>query len=113
MAQLAEDSRLKHLRHATTLKRGRVWDVLSSAIRNERFDLLVLGTHGRGLKKLALGSIAEEVLRLASCPVLTVGPHVTGNGQDFKNILFATDLVPPPQRRLNMPYLWRRIAERS
>ena len=48
MAQLAEDSQLKHLRHATTLKRGRVWDVLSSAIRNERFDLLVLGTHGRG-----------------------------------------------------------------
>lgn len=39
----------------------------------EGCDLLVLGTHGRtGLSRLMLGSIAEEVLRKASCPVLTV-----------------------------------------
>jgi len=37
----------------------------------------MLGTRGRGgLKKLALGSLAEELLHLAPCPVLTVGPHV-------------------------------------
>jgi nucleotide-binding universal stress UspA family protein len=39
-------------------------------------DLIVMGTHGRtGLGRLLLGSIAEEVLRRATCPVLTVkGP---------------------------------------
>lgn len=54
-----------------------------------------LGTHGRGgLKKLALGSVAEEVLRLASCPVLTIGPDAPPadpTRTEFKAILFATD----------------------
>ena len=36
-------------------------------------DLVVMGTHGRtGLTRLVMGSVAEEVLRRASCPVLTV-----------------------------------------
>jgi nucleotide-binding universal stress UspA family protein len=38
-------------------------------------DLIVLGTHGRtGLKHVLLGSVAENVVRKASCPVLTVRP---------------------------------------
>lgn len=37
------------------------------------FDLIVMGTHGRtGVSRLLQGSIAEEVLRRATCPVLTV-----------------------------------------
>jgi hypothetical protein len=36
-------------------------------------DLIVMGTHGRsGLARLFMGSVAEKVLREASCPVLTV-----------------------------------------
>jgi nucleotide-binding universal stress UspA family protein len=36
-------------------------------------DLVVMGTHGRtGLRHLLLGSVAEKVVRSASCPVLTV-----------------------------------------
>jgi nucleotide-binding universal stress UspA family protein len=39
----------------------------------ENCELIVLGTHGRtGLKHALLGSVAERVVRLASCPVLTV-----------------------------------------
>jgi nucleotide-binding universal stress UspA family protein len=38
-----------------------------------RVDLIVLGTHGSsGLGRLLMGSVAEDVLRKASCPVLTV-----------------------------------------
>ena len=38
-------------------------------------DLIVIGTHGRtGLSRMLLGSIAEKVVRLATCPVLTVHP---------------------------------------
>lgn len=38
-------------------------------------DLIVLGTHGRsGLKHVLLGSVAENVVRKAPCPVLTVRP---------------------------------------
>jgi nucleotide-binding universal stress UspA family protein len=36
-------------------------------------DLIVLGTHGRtGLGRLLMGSVAEQVVRQAPCPVLTV-----------------------------------------
>jgi nucleotide-binding universal stress UspA family protein len=39
----------------------------------EKIDLVVLGTHGRGaLQHLVMGSVAERVVRLAPCPVLTV-----------------------------------------
>ena len=46
--------------------------------RDERMDLLVLGTHGRtGLEHALMGSIAERVVRRAHCPVLTVRPPPT------------------------------------
>ena len=36
-------------------------------------DLIVIGTHGRrGLSRMLLGSVAEDVLRRAPCPVLSV-----------------------------------------
>ena len=40
-------------------------------------DMVVMGTHGRtGLPRLMLGSVAERVVRLAKCPVITVPePH--------------------------------------
>ena len=38
-------------------------------------DLIVMGTHGRtGLARLLAGSVAEQVMRRAPCPVLTVRP---------------------------------------
>ncbi len=38
-------------------------------------DLIVIATHGRGgLKHLALGSVAEQVIRNAGCPVLVIRP---------------------------------------
>ena len=38
-------------------------------------DLIVMGTHGRsGLAHMLMGSVAEKVVRKASCPVLTVRP---------------------------------------
>ena len=39
----------------------------------ENVDLIVMGTHGRrGITRLLMGSVAEEVVRKAKCPVLTV-----------------------------------------
>jgi nucleotide-binding universal stress UspA family protein len=41
--------------------------------REHGAGLIVMGTHGRtGLGRLLLGSVAEQVLRQSSCPVLTV-----------------------------------------
>ena len=42
-------------------------------------DLIVMGTHGRrGVGHLLLGSVAERVVRLAPCPVLTVRDQQAG-----------------------------------
>jgi nucleotide-binding universal stress UspA family protein len=41
--------------------------------RTDGYDLIVMGSHGRrGFNRLLMGSVAEKVLRLASCPVLCV-----------------------------------------
>lgn len=46
--------------------------------RKEKSDLIVIGTRGRtGVAHLVLGSVAERVVQLAPCPVLTIGPTVT------------------------------------
>jgi universal stress protein A len=50
---------------------GAPYDEIIAAAKE--YDLIVMGTHGRtGLKHLLLGSVAEKVVRHASCPVLTV-----------------------------------------
>jgi nucleotide-binding universal stress UspA family protein len=42
----------------------------------EQVDLIVMATAGRtGFSRLVMGSIAERVVRTASCPVLTIRPH--------------------------------------
>jgi nucleotide-binding universal stress UspA family protein len=64
-------------------------------LTKKKIDLLVLGTHGRtGIGKFFLGSVAEEVLHQARCPVLTVGPHSPSEPPRegrFREILYATD----------------------
>jgi nucleotide-binding universal stress UspA family protein len=48
-------------------------EVILATAKSAGIDLIVMGTHGRtGLKHFLLGSVAEKVVRLASCPVLTV-----------------------------------------
>lgn len=48
-------------------------DEIVSVAQDEAVDLIVMGTHGwTGFKSLLLGSVAENVLRTASCPVLVV-----------------------------------------
>jgi nucleotide-binding universal stress UspA family protein len=65
------------------------------AARQADVDLVVVGTHGRsGFAHLVLGSVAERVLRTASCPVLTIPrrfPDAAPVGPLFKRILCAVD----------------------
>jgi len=68
-------------------------DQLQHAIHSNDIDLVVAGTHGRtGFRKLLLGSGAEEICRVSSCPVLTIGPDISGDSWiNFRIILYPTD----------------------
>jgi nucleotide-binding universal stress UspA family protein len=55
------------------LDEGDPTTLILQAARASRCDLIVMGTHGRtGLKRLLMGSVADQVVRKAPCPVLTV-----------------------------------------
>jgi nucleotide-binding universal stress UspA family protein len=57
-------------------------------------DLVVTGTHGHsGLMHLLIGSVAENIVRHAPCPVLTVRPGATVDGFPGR-IVVATDFSP-------------------
>jgi len=96
-AFLAEHAHLK-VPHESLVKQGLIWETLSELIHRNQIDLMVLGTHGRGgLSKVMLGSVAEQIFRLAGCPVLIVGPAVPPDQtarREFRRILFATDFGP-------------------
>jgi nucleotide-binding universal stress UspA family protein len=52
---------------------GLPWEQILAVAKERDADLIVMGTHGRrGLARIALGSVAEKVVRLAEAPVMTV-----------------------------------------
>ena len=69
------------LRHAATL----------------RADLIVMGTHGAGgFERLMLGSVAEKVVRKATCPVLTVPPRAHATSRPpLSHLLCGVDFSEP------------------
>lgn len=92
------------LAHRTWVKLGVVGETLRAIIQREHIDLAVVGTHGRtGLRKIVMGSVAEEVFRHAPCPVVTVGPNSWRSDPKavhLQRILFPTDFSPDSLRAL-------------
>lgn len=67
--QSAEHSIIAHVRPGDTV------DTILQAAVDVGADIIVVGTHRRaGIEKLVLGSVAEQVLKRASCPVLVAMP---------------------------------------
>ena len=57
------------------MKGDTVYEIVAYA-KNQKADLIVIGTHGtRGLEKILLGSVAERVLKRAHCPTLIINPY--------------------------------------
>ncbi len=68
LAELGRD-----LDAVTALVFGRPAREIVSYASRHGIDMIVMGTHGRtGVSRALLGSVAEAVVRRASCPVLTV-----------------------------------------
>ena len=81
LAQAAEKARNSGVTAQTALLEAngeRVASVIDGEALNWPADLIVIGTHGRsGLSRLLLGSVAEDVVRGASVPVLLVRAECT------------------------------------
>jgi universal stress protein A len=70
-ATLAQDGVVPH----AATRFGAAADSINDYAREQDIDLIVIGTHGRsGVEHLLLGSVAENVVRGAPCPVLVVRP---------------------------------------
>ena len=87
---------------------------LRAVVKETDAGLLVLGTASkRGLNKLIFGSTAEDMIREAPCPVLTVGPHVENRCDEaipFRRIVCADDLSDRANKALSYALL---LAEDS
>jgi nucleotide-binding universal stress UspA family protein len=87
-ARRADDVKVEIL-----MRSGNVVQEILAQAKASRVDLVVIGSHGSGgVQRLVLGSVAEKVLRLATCPVLTVrkGARVARRSRP-RTILCATD----------------------
>ncbi|HZO12024.1 MAG TPA: universal stress protein, partial [Polyangiaceae bacterium] len=72
-ALIAEEAAEAHIPISAQVQAGYVAQSLLERLKHGNYDLVVMGTHGRtGLSHLLLGSVAERVVRLAPCPVLTI-----------------------------------------
>lgn len=55
---------------------GEVADGIVDYVKGKESDLIIMGTHGaQGIEKIMLGSVAERVLKRASCPILVYNPY--------------------------------------
>jgi nucleotide-binding universal stress UspA family protein len=93
---------LIELPYQALIQEGNLWPSIEKLIEKYDIGLLVVGTHGAGaVRKVVIGSAAEEIFRKARVPVLTVGPSATKEPLyelEFKNILFATDFGKSAER---------------
>jgi nucleotide-binding universal stress UspA family protein len=73
LRHMVEEARSRGVSAEQALAVGSPFAEIQKTAVDRKADLIVMGTHGRtGMAHVMLGSTAERVVRLASCPVLTV-----------------------------------------
>jgi nucleotide-binding universal stress UspA family protein len=76
LAQLVPEAESTGVEVARVVAVGSPYRKIIDMAEAEQVDLIVMATAGRtGFSRLVMGSIAERVVRSASCPVLTIRPH--------------------------------------
>lgn len=79
LARLAAQLKKRRVRFRTRVAIGQPWVVIVDEAKKSKAALIVMATHGRtGLSHLFMGSVAEKVVRSATCPVLTLRPSARG-----------------------------------
>lgn len=99
LAELEKKTRRRHPKCRCEVHFGVPYDVIANVATKSKADLIIIATHGyTGLYHLFLGSVAERVVRIASCPVLTVR---------------AAEAIRPQTRRPGKPRSKSRAKGRS
>jgi nucleotide-binding universal stress UspA family protein len=63
----------EHIAYEHFFMVGEAADEIFRLAAEKQVDIIVMGTHGRrGLGRLLMGSVAEQVVRKAACPVVTI-----------------------------------------
>lgn len=94
IGKLVAHAELGNLKVRSRIDKGRAAEQILVAAAEEQAGLVVVGTAGRsGLQRVFIGSVADEVLRLAPCPVVTVGP-AWASTTGFSALLYPTDFSP-------------------
>ena len=76
LARVVPEAEAAKVEVARVVAVGTPYRTIIEAAESNHVDLIVMATAGRtGFSHLVLGSIAERVVRTASCPVLTIRPH--------------------------------------
>jgi nucleotide-binding universal stress UspA family protein len=96
LARLKSEFTDTGIKAETALSEGhRPFPALLKVAKEQGIDLIVAGTQSKsGVERLVLGSTAEDLIRNAEVPVLTVGPNARlpkDGSLVFKNIIYATD----------------------
>lgn len=101
-AMVADVNKLGVGRVTGRLFEGSASRCIIDAIKGDpAIDLIVIGTHGRtGVRRVLLGSIAEAVVRQASCPVLTIRPE--GELRPFHHVLCPVDFSPESRAAVDL-----------
>jgi nucleotide-binding universal stress UspA family protein len=97
IAQLFSTAQLANESSEVVITEGAAVESLLEIIQRKRIDLAVVGTHGRrASNRLLLGSTAEELFRMASCPVLTIGPKAVPYSveRQIRHVLYPVEFVP-------------------
>jgi universal stress protein A len=80
LALLLPEAEAAHMDVTRLVDVGVPYQKIVETATAEQVDLIVMATHGRtGLSHLVLGSVAERMVRLAPCPVLTIRPPGEGS----------------------------------
>lgn len=79
LEKLVEEKLPAGLSCKTEVRKGIPAKEIVDCARKEGSSLIVMGTHGyRGMEKVLLGSVAEQVLQSAPCPVLVINRKLIG-----------------------------------
>jgi nucleotide-binding universal stress UspA family protein len=97
IARMVRANHLDAIPHEVIIRRGDLWEAVTTVVCERGVDLIVAATHDRsGISRLWFGSTGEELACIAPRPVLTIGPRVVAppeQGWQLRTILCATDLA--------------------